>query len=215
MHGLKITMAVAAASLLAACASSKPDHYYTLLSPAPAAQASSGAGAGQPAFAISVQTVRVPEQVDKPQIVVSDPGSTQVIPLNNSLWASPLSDEIRGALSDGISRRLGVVDVAVTGAPEQLPVWRITMNVQRFDSVYGERVFIDATWRLSPVRQPGRKTALCRAEARAEVGPGMSALVAGHQAAMEQLAGLIAKQLRGDGTAESGNGLTVKGCTFS
>jgi uncharacterized lipoprotein YmbA len=186
-----------------------------LLPPASAAQTSSAAGAAQPEFAISVQAVQVPEQVDKPQIVVSDPNSAQVIPLNNSLWASPLSDEIRNALSDGISRRLGVLDVAVTGAPEQLPVWRITMNVQRFDSVYGERALIDATWRLSPVRQPGKKTALCRAEARVEVGEGMSALVAGHQAAMEQLSVLIAKQLRGDASAVSGNGLTLKGCTFS
>ncbi|MFW7341182.1 ABC-type transport auxiliary lipoprotein family protein [Pollutimonas sp. H1-120] len=215
MHGLRITMIVLTAGLLAACASGKPSHYYTLLPSATAGHTTAVKGGAQPEYAISVQVVQVPEQVDRPQIVVSDPDSTQVMPLNSSLWASPLSDEIRNALSDDISRRLGVLDIAATGAPESLPVWRISVRVQRFDSLYGERALVDATWRLSPIRQPGKKTVLCRAEAQVAVGEGMSALVAGHQAALQKLGAAIASQLQGSQPADSGKGLTLKGCTFS
>ncbi len=215
MHGLKITMVFLMAGLLAACASGKPSHYYTLLASPAAGQVAAAKGGAQPEYAISVQSVQVPEQVDRPQIVVSDPGSTQVMPLNSSLWASPLPDEIRNALSDDLSRRLGVLDIAATGAPDSLPVWRISVRVQRFDSLYGERALIDATWRLSPVHQPGKKTVLCRAEAQVTVEEGMSALVAGHQAALQKLGALIASQLQGSQATSSANGLTVKGCTFS
>ncbi|HWK70511.1 MAG TPA: ABC-type transport auxiliary lipoprotein family protein [Burkholderiaceae bacterium] len=213
MHGLKTTATFLMAGLLGACASSKPSQYYTLLPPPATSQAVPEQAQDRPKFAISVEPVQVPEQVDRPQIVVSDPNSTQVVPLNGSLWASPVADELRNALSDGITRRLGVLDVALAGAPDTLPVWRIGVRVQRFDSLYGERALIDATWRLSPVHQPGKKTRLCRAEARAAVGEGMSALVAGHQAAVDRLAAAIAGQLNGTEPTNS-DGLLFKGCTF-
>src|SRR3546814_583190 len=179
MHGLKITALFLIAGLLTACASTKPSHYYTLLPSVPAQQTPAVNSPLRPDYAISVQAVQVPEQVDRPQIVVTDPQSTQVVPLNDSLWASPLSDEIGAALSDDLSRRLGVLDLGVGVAPESAPVWRVSLRVQRFESLYSQRALIDATWRLSPVHQPGKKTVICRAEARADVGKGMSALEIG------------------------------------
>ncbi|MGB3289958.1 MAG: ABC-type transport auxiliary lipoprotein family protein [Burkholderiaceae bacterium] len=214
MHGLKTTVIILMAGLLGACASSKPSQYYTLLPPVSADQGPPVQPGGEPKYAISVAAVQVPEQVDKPQIVVSDPDSTQVMPLNSSLWAAPLSDELRNALSDGITRRLGVPDVAQGGVPDEMPVWRINVHVQRFDSLYGQRALVDATWRLSPVHLPGKKASVCRAEARVAVQEGMSALVAGHQAAVDRLAAVIAAQLQGK-TPQRLDGLILKGCTFS
>lgn len=202
------------AGALTACASTAP-RYYTLLpasTPAPAG-ANSQQLAG-PKFAISVQPVVLPEQVDRLQIVLSDPQSTQVTLLNSSLWASPLSDEIRNALSDELSRKLGTLDIASGSAPDSLATWRIALHIQRFESVYNERVLVDATWRLTPINQPAQKARICRAEAQVPVGEGVSAMVAGHQEALHRIAQVIAAQLSGNPRKVSVGGVLDKGCTF-
>jgi uncharacterized lipoprotein YmbA len=199
---------------LTACASTAP-RYYTLL---PASTPESvGANTQQAAgtkFAISVQPVVLPEQVDRLQIVLSDPQSTQVSLLNSSLWASPLSDEIRNALSDELSRKLGVLDIATGSVPESLAMWKVALHVQRFESVYNERVLVDATWRLTPVNQPAKKATICRAETQVLVGEGVSAMVAGHQEALRRIAQVIAAQLSGSLGKVAVDGVLNKGCTF-
>lgn len=197
---------------LSACATQSPQ-YYTL---APALlNADRGASAvAEPAkYAISVQPVVLPEQVDRPQIVISNMDSALVAPLNSALWASPLSDEIRSALSNALTGKLGVLDIPSSGAPKSLPIWKVFLRVQRFDSVYDQRVILDATWRLEPVNQSGEKALICRAEVQIPVETGMSALVAGHQEALRRLASVIASQLAGSRSVIPVAGLEDKGCT--
>lgn len=198
---------------LSACATQSVQ-YYTLL---PVSMSDTPAGSHHGAsskFAISVQPVTLPEQVDRPQIVISDPDTTQVTPLNSALWASPLSDEIRNALSNELSRRLGVLDIAASGAPDALPLWKISLRVQRFESIYNQRAVLDVTWRLTPVNQRGRKTMICRAEAQVPVEAGMSAMVVGHQEALQRMAAVIAAQLLQPGTQPRVAGVDQKGCTL-
>src|SRR3546814_15714388 len=97
-------------------------------------------------------------------IVITDPKSTQVMPLGDSLWASPLSYQLQNALSYELSSQLGVLDVSATGIPGSLPVWRVLMQVQRFESLYNERVLLDATWRLTPLTQDKKATTLTLGE---------------------------------------------------
>lgn len=200
-------------SALAACAST-PARYYTL-QPVSVVESAAGAqGRGMSKYAISVQPVTLPEQVDRLQIVLSDPQSTQVTLLNGSLWASPLSDEIRNALSDELSRKLGVLDIANGQTPESLALWKVGLQVQRFESIYNQRVVLDATWRLTPVNQPGKKAQICRAEVQVAVGEGISAMVEGHQEALRRLAAVIAEKLAGTAGKSSVSGVQEKGCTF-
>ncbi|NYT63624.1 membrane integrity-associated transporter subunit PqiC [Alcaligenaceae bacterium] len=193
---------------LAACASTPPS-YYTLLS-ASQAEVGSALPPVSSKYAISVQTVQLPEQVDRLQIVLADPSSTQVIPLSSALWAAPLSDEIRNALASDLSYKLGVMDVANGMVSASLPLWKIAVRVQRFESIYDRRVTLDASWRLTPVNQPGKKTRLCSAVAQVPVQSGMSALVAGHQEALRGMASLIAAQLAGSQVQVAG--VLDKGC---
>ncbi|SHI03754.1 PqiC family protein [Pollutimonas bauzanensis] len=209
----RIFYCVLLAAALAACATTAPE-YYTLLPAPTAGPAADAPGGARPKYAISVQPVALPEQVDRPQIVISEPGTAQVTPLNSALWASPLSDEIRNALSNDLSRTLGVLDIAGGGIPDALPVWKISLQVQRFDSLYGQRAVLDATWRLAPVNQPGKKTRICRAQVDVPAAGGMPAMVASHQEALRRLAALIAAQLSGAGAAPAAAGVQEKGCTF-
>jgi len=197
---------------LSACAT-PARHYYTLLPASTVTESVSRDTRPSPKFAISVQPVVLPEQVDRPQIVISDADAAQVTPLNSALWASPLADEIRNALSYELSQQLGVLDVASGGTPESLPIWKVSLTVQRFDSLYNQRAVLDATWRLAPVHQSGKKTVICRAEVQVPVEAGMSALVAGHQEALKKLASVIAAQLTKPAGHIAVDGLEDKGCT--
>lgn len=210
MKPVLILSCLSLAAMLTACASAPPSQYYTLSVPAASSQAA-GASPTSPGFAISVPAVKVPEQVDRPQIVLNQVGGTQVALLNESQWAAPLADEIRTALSNELSRRLGVLDVNVQAAPDTLPLWLITVTVQRFESIYGGQAVLEATWRQVPRNGAKGKSAICRAQIEVPVEAGMPALVAGHQQAVRTLAGLMADKLSGQ-QMDAAPGVTLKGC---
>ncbi len=55
---------------------------------------------------------------------------------------------MRGALSDGLKRELGALDVQmVREGLGRAPVWRVQTDVQRFEMVSGSMAQLDATWR--------------------------------------------------------------------
>jgi uncharacterized lipoprotein YmbA len=209
-------LAVATVTLLTAgCSTTSPSQYYSLASSAvkaPIEDTSATQANPDKRFVISVQPVTVPRQVDRPQIVLSTPGSPQVVPLNGSLWASPLSEEIRNALANDLSRQLGVLDIASNALPASLGVWRISLDVQRFESAYEEGVALDVTWQLTPVNLRGRSPMVCGAQVHVPVASGMQSLVAGHQQALHEVATVIAAQLMRKSIA-SDSKLQLKGCT--
>ena len=213
MLRLRVPGMLAVAVLLGACASAPPNHYYTLL-PAAGQMATAPAPASS-GFALSIQSVQVPEQVDRLQIVVTDPASTQVYPLDTSLWAGSLSDEIRQALAAALQDSLGVRDMPVTQIPEDFPVWKVALRVQRFDSIYQQRAIIDANWTLSPVNLKGRPTLLCGERFSENVGDGMSSLVAGHQRILQAMAERMSTQIRQAQAVSGGKAPAIAGCTPS
>lgn len=218
MKILQWMVVVAVMAGVAGCAAPPAVQYYTLLPSTASSDRSAPASIAphsKAKYAISVQPVQLPEQVDRPQIVISsqNSGRTQVTPLNESLWASPLSDQIGRALADDLSRQLNVLDVSAQGAPASLPLWKVYLAVQRFESVYNEHVVLEATWRLVPVNQPGKKGRICRAEVRETVQHGIPALITGHQRALHELATTIAAQLSGQTLRRDAPNVYLKGCT--
>jgi len=198
---------------LSACAATAPQ-YYSLQVPTTGEESASPAV--ERGYAISMQPVIVPQQVARPQIVVSTTASAEVVPLNAALWAGPLEAQIRNTLSDGLSRKLGVVDVGQSGAADDLPVWRIYVDVQRFDSVYGESVQHDIVWRMVPhgMRAKARER-VCSAQISLPVGTGMSALVEGHRRALDALSGAMAAVLASPQAAQPAampEGVQFRGC---
>lgn len=170
---------------LAACSSSPPARFYTL-------GGSSGDNAARtvaPAsFYLEVAPVDMPPQVAKNQMVVQD-GAAQVRVLEDQRWASLPADEVRRALSADLSQQLGAIDVYGTPYPEGVAVYRVKVNVQRFESSPGKRALIDAVW---SVRGVSNQTVLtCRTVAEQPVGDGYDALVAGHRQAVDSLSQAI------------------------
>lgn len=169
---------------LAACASA-PMHYYTLIAPAAA-----GKRAAAPApFQFELPPVRVPAQVDQPQLVVRQ-GGQGIAMLGGERWIAPLADEVRGALSADLAQALHTQDV--TGLPAgSEPRLRITVDLRRFDSAPGDYALIGAGWSLHALQGGGTLT--CTSQIREPVGPGYGALVQGHQRALARLAAQIAQ----------------------
>lgn len=177
-----------AAVLLTGCAAPPSDHFYTLAgAPAPAPIAGTA-----PAF-IEMLAVNIPASVNRDQLVIGT-GEGRVDVLDQHRWAGPLADEIGSALSLGVAARLGAIDVYRTPAPEGAAVYRISTNVQRFESVPGSYALVDAVW---SVRQVGSATVLtCRSVLREDAGAGYEAVVTAHRAALSRLAVAIAAAVR-------------------
>jgi len=187
----RASLAAAAALLaLAGCSSTPPERFYSLSSGMGAPAARSGAA---PGYYIEIPAVTVPQQVARSQLVVAT-GDGRMDLLEQDRWTSPPASEIGQALSQIVTGELGVVDVFRTPTPEGATVYRISTNVQRFESAPGKYALIDAVW---SVRQVGsQKTLTCRTVANETVGAGNEALVAGHRRAVTRLGADIAGVVR-------------------
>src|ERR1700761_9601973 len=185
-------LALAAASLAALAACSSPSsNFYTLS--AGDASADAVRTASNPAFLIEVPPVDVPPQVAKNQFVVQT-GPTQVQVLEQERWASLPGDEIRRALSSSLTQQLGTIDVYGTPYPDRVPVYRVSVNVQRFESWPGSRALIDAVWSVRAVRTQAVLT--CRSVVSEPVSGSYDALAEGHRRAVQQVATQIAAAVR-------------------
>ena len=181
-----LMLTLGAAVTLAACAS-PTSRFYTLAGdarPVPSAPAS---------FYFELAPVDMPQQVTRNQLVVqTSPAQVQVLEENR--WASLPADEVRRALSDDLTQQLGAIDVYNTPRPDSVPVYRVKVNVQRFESWPGSQAVIDAVW---SVHTAGSSTVLtCRTVAQERVGPGYDALVDGHRKAVDELASAISTGMR-------------------
>jgi uncharacterized lipoprotein YmbA len=168
----------ALAAGLAACGSTPPTRFHTLLAPAPAS-----AAAPAERVAWELLPVGVPAQVDQPQFVLRAADGTLAL-LENERWIAPLADELHTALVDALSRRLGPPQ------PTAAKPWRVRVDVQRFDSGPGPRVRDDIDWAI--VGSGAAAALQCRGVFTASVGDGVPALAAGHREAVARLADAIA-----------------------
>ncbi|MFM0203053.1 PqiC family protein [Paraburkholderia fungorum] len=194
VRGAVYVGALAGLVAMAAC-SSPSSRFYTLGADSGGSGAAGSAApvsartAAAPAWLIEVAPIDVPPQVAKNQLVVQT-GPTQVQVLEQERWASLPGDEIRRALSTSLTQQLGTIDVYGTAYPDTTPVYRVSMNVQRFESWPGSHALIDAVWSVRAVRSTAVMT--CRSVVSEPVSGGYDALVDGHRAALQQVAMQVA-----------------------
>ncbi|WP_322030789.1 PqiC family protein [Paraburkholderia sp. J76] len=184
--------ALLVAAALAGC-SSPASRFYTLSPTDDTARTAAAPAAGNARWLIELAPVDVPPQVAKAQMVVQT-DANQVRVLEQERWASMPGDEIRRALSGDLTQQLGTIDVYGSPHPEGIPVYRVSVNVQRFESWPGSHALLDAVW---SVRALDTQTVLtCRSVLNEKVGDGYDALVVGHRQAVEALSQSIASGVR-------------------
>ena len=187
--------AVGVAASLCGCASkAPPERFHTLL---PAERAAAAAPA-PPALHVDVLPVAVPAQVDHAQWVVRQPDGSLLM-LEQDRWAAPLPDEVRAAVVERLAARWGAIDVRVVGRPAG-PVWRVRVDVQRFETIPGREARLEAAWSVSPSSAAPREAAatVCRSVLVETPGAaGVAALAAAHRRNVEKLGDAIGERLRG------------------
>lgn len=182
----RMRMLAGAATLLLAACSGQRTHFYTLVRPAPALAATTAG------FAIDVQPLRLPAQVDQPELVVRQ-GDGAVALVETRRWISPLPEEARGALVAELTRRLGVRDVSRVAAPAELPLYRVLVDVQRLDAWLARGAEVEAVWTVIASGNDARSSRwTCVSATHVDAAAGYEALVLGIQQALDRVAADIA-----------------------
>lgn len=138
---LRLAGAAAVAVLVAACASPEPTLHTLSVRPE-----ATDTGRLQRAFRLS--GVRVPDRLDKPQIVLRTSDS-EVVTLEQQRWAAPFGSELRDALSANLATALSAVDVGNAAAPAGVPLYRIGAEMRSYDARPDQGVTALVTWRVS------------------------------------------------------------------
>jgi uncharacterized lipoprotein YmbA len=194
-------ISIALAASVAAGCSTAPARFYSLSSTATAD--------GTPATpsAVMVGPVTIPASVDQPEFVVQvAPNRVEVNEFNR--WVSPLGDGIARTVAGDLVVLLGTPEVASAELANFTPDYRVTIDVQRFESVQGQAATLEAVWTVR--KTAGGQTRSGRTIAREPVqGQGFDALAAAHSQALAIMSGDIAATIRaeaeqkGNATAES------------
>ena len=181
---------VVLAAGLCACAS-PPSRFYTL---AATAQADGSAPA---TYSVAIDNVSVPATVDRPQFVVQlGPNRVAIDEFNR--WAAPLGASVARAVAENLVILLATPRVGSGFLTASLdPAYRVTIDIQRFESVAGDSASFDALWviRGKGVAQPisGRTTLR-----EAVAGSGYDALAAAHSRAIAAMSRDLALAIRAE-----------------
>jgi len=175
-------------AVLAAGCSTAPSRFYSL------ASTSTADGTPPTTAAVMVGPVTIPAAVDQPEFVVQvAPNRVEVNEFNR--WVSPLSDSIARAVAGDLVVLLGTPEVANSQLANFVPDYRVTIDVQRFDSIQGQAAVVEAVWTV-------RKTAVGEVRSGRTVvresvrGQGFDALAAAHSQAIAKMSGDIAAAIR-------------------
>ncbi|TDY21907.1 hypothetical protein B0G81_2145 [Paraburkholderia sp. BL6665CI2N2] len=147
-------------------------------------------------IAAVIGPITIPDLVDRPQIVTRV-GDNEVEINEFARWAQPLSGDIGGVIAANLAVLLNSPQISVFDLTREPPgVWRVRIDVMRFESTPGRDVTVDVLW---AVRPPGNgRPVTGRSVAREAVsGPGFDALVAAHDRALASVSRDIAAAVQG------------------
>ncbi len=184
----RVALAIMAGLVGAACGASAPARFYTL-------DAKAVADDAPPAtYGIVIAQVSVPAVVDRPQFVVQvAPNRVEIDEFNR--WAAPLDETIADAVVSDLSAILRTTSVATALRASFDAAYRVTIHVQRFDSIPGDAVLVEAVW--SVTRTANGETHTGRTTSREVAGDdSYDALAAAHGRALTKLSRDIAGQIR-------------------
>jgi uncharacterized protein len=177
-------------AVVAVGCSTAPSKFYSLSS------TSAADGTPPTAVAVMVGPVTIPASVDQPEFVVQVAANrVQVDEFNR--WVAPLGDAIARAVAGDLVVLLGTPEVASNQLANFVPDYRVTIDVQRFESVPGNAATLEAVWTVR--KTVGGEIRSGRTVAREPVqGQSYDALAAAHSQALAQMSTDIAVAIRAE-----------------
>lgn len=172
--------------LIAACSSTSKNYYS--LEQDRAVSPLNNISTGQ-VKAVQVNLKKLPQKLNRPQIIIYDEEiSPKLHVLNDSLWVSPLGEQLQNSLADDISNYLGVPDVRGFADKDNIKVFNI--SVDNYDMHLGKGTYIQANWQ----EKTATENIICRAtiQTKPESDDNVAGLVSTQKDATRALAALIA-----------------------
>jgi hypothetical protein len=185
---IKQLVSIACVAVIAAGCASAPSKFYTLNSTAK--------NDGSPAanYSVVVGPVSVPAEVDRPQFTVQvAPNQVAVDEFNR--WAAPLNENIARVVAEDLTMLLGTSQVSTLPLANFEPAYRVSIEVQQFESVPGKSATVEAVW---VVKKAADKVSLSGHTLATEPvsGDGFDALAAAHSRALTKVSADIAAAIR-------------------
>ena len=183
-------ISIALAAVVAVGCSTAPSKFYSLSS------TSAADGTPPTAVAVMVGPVTIPASVNQPEFVVQVAANrVQVDEFNR--WVAPLGDAIARAVAGDLVVLLGSPEVASNQLANFVPDYRVTIDVQKFESVPGSAATLEAVWTVR--KSVGGEIRSGRTVAREPVqGQSYDALAAAHSQALAQMSTDIAVAIRAE-----------------
>lgn len=129
--------------LLGACLGgySTPPTFYTLT------PTDTAAVSDQKKPALGLDRVYVARYVDRPQIVIQTPDTTEVSVSEQNRWIAPLSDLIRRITAENLTALLPQTPVKSRTQAEEVFPYTLTLDIVKLDAILGQTATLDA-WAL-------------------------------------------------------------------
>jgi uncharacterized lipoprotein YmbA len=128
-----------------ACAATPPQRFYVLDDVVPSPPRSESADS---IGTVVIDPVALPEQVDRPQLVVRTEGNRVAI-LEQQRWAEPLRTGIARLVATHLSRSLATNQVSTRDRVLTDPDYRVAIEVRSLEVVPGRAVSLEALWSVS------------------------------------------------------------------
>lgn len=223
MQRAMLLLLCGALGLLAGCTTT-PSRYYSLSATTFDTGGAQAVSVPAPPVAehLQLRVVRIPAEAERPQLLVRVPAQAPAVEvLNDSLWASPLTDEIQAALAARLAAAGSPASApraaaATPGQPGQFDqaLRRVDVRVTRFDLIWGQGAGLDASW--TDRRAGAPRARACQAQLRVPAaGESVAALVEAQRQAVQALGQVMAV---GDAVDAAGlppvPGLRQYGCTL-
>lgn len=189
-----LVSAITGALALGGCASTSTMHY-DLNTPSVANV--SAPNAKPVAAAYTLTGVAVPDPIDIAALVVRQPNDSLLV-LSHDKWVAPLNQVMKMALTDGLTRQLGMPPLqGVMNNPlmPQSGVDQVVVDVQQFDLRPAQQASLGALWRID-FYDKRIKDLTCYSVFSESVGPGVLALVNAQQKNVQALSAQIAQAIR-------------------
>ncbi|SFB01301.1 hypothetical protein SAMN04515620_11269 [Collimonas sp. OK607] len=197
-------------AMLAGCVSPEPRYYTLSQRPIIAATAAPAAKQGQEPVLIEVSPVRVPDRLNRANLLLNR-GDSRLKVMEQDRWSAPFPDELRDALSQHLQASLNAVDIYHQGTSGNAPLYRVTVEVVRMDAELGGRADAIINWTVQ--RLPDSKVTSGRTQVELPTPGGLDSVVAAYQHIVIAAAADIATAIRTSQkisliSSETGNSLT-------
>jgi uncharacterized lipoprotein YmbA len=193
----KLFWTCAIAATAAGCASA-PSRFYTLNSTATAD------GAPPVNCAVVVGPVSIPAAVDRPQFTLQVATNRVAIDEFNR-WAAPLDESIARVVTADLIVLLGTPQVSTARLAGFNPAYRVTIDIQRFESVRGQSALVEAAWVVRPTAGGAARAGHTIASEPTQ-GDSFDALAAAHSRALAKLSADIAAAIRSEAAGKPSTG---------